>query len=663
MKKRIISIMFFCGLFAITSQAQSWEPLLQQLTDLEDFEEEQWENIIEILTELQQHPMNVNTATTDDFRQIPFLNDQEIEDIEEYRYRYGMISSLGELAMIPSISYHKRQLLHYFLCAEPIQEKNVMPKMKDLLKYGKQQLLLNGKVPFYKRKGDEQGYLGYPYRHQIRYQYQYGDRIKVGIVGAQDAGEPFFAGKNAMGYDHYSYYLQMKKMGIVENLIVGKYRLNIGAGLVVNNGMSFGKTALLSGMENNHTTIRPHSSSSSANCLQGIATTLKINKKTALDLFLSYQQKDATLNKDSQSVSTILTSGYHRTKAEMDKKGNITQQVAGTRLSYEYAHGYVGLSGVYIGLSLPLNPDTNIVYRKYYAKGRHFFHLSTDYQYRYGRFLFSGETAISQNMHLATLNKVNISVAEPLDISIIQRFYSKKYTSLLSKGFSEGGRVQNESGIYISANYHPSRNLILSYYTDYAYFAWPRYQVSAASHTWDHLLSLHYQTGDWTFQMRYRLRQKQKDDEQSQLMTVSEHKGKIGVSYQKPKWSSELYLQSAHTINEKKHNGFLIGNNTVIQPTEKWKINAQITYYNTDDFDSRLYQYEHGPLYGSSFSMFSGKGIRYSFMIRFEPTRRWMICGKIGTTDYFDRHTIGSGYQQVDRSSITDMEIQVRLKW
>ena len=163
--------------------------------------------------------------------------------------------------------------------------------------------------------------------------------------------------------------------------------------------------------------------------------------------------------------------------------------------------------------------------------------------------------------------------------------------------------------------------------------------------------------------MRYRLRQKQKDDEQSQLMKVNEHKGKVGISYQKPKWSSELYLQSAHVINEKKHNGFLIGNYTVIQPTEKWKINAQITYYNTDDYDSRLYQYEHGPLYGSSFSMFSGKGIRYSFMIRFEPTRRWMICGKIGTTDYFDRDTIGSGYQQVDRSSITDMEIQVRLKW
>ena len=31
------------------------------------------------------------------------------------------------------------------------------------------------------------GYLGYKYKHGVRYQFRYGDYVKMGVVGAQDA--------------------------------------------------------------------------------------------------------------------------------------------------------------------------------------------------------------------------------------------------------------------------------------------------------------------------------------------------------------------------------------------------------------------------------------------------------------------------------------------
>ena len=662
MKKYIICIMLMLCLWTIPTFSQSWEELLQQLCDIEDFEADNWDEIIETLTDLTLHPFNINTATGEDLRQIPFLSNQEIEDIEEYLYRYGTITSLGELAMIPSISYVKRQLLSFFIFAGPPEKVSDKIKMRDLLQYGKHRLLFTGKIPFYKRRGDKEGYLGYPYRHQLRYQYQYKEHIKAGLVGAQDAGEPFFAGVNRKGYDNYSYYLQIKKEGIMENLIIGNYRLNIGAGLVVNNDISFGKSALLSGIENSHYTLRPHSSSSAAYCLQGIASTLRLSDIISFDVFVSHQDKDATLEKKTQNISTILTSGYHRTQTEIDKKGNITQQVAGGRLSLDYKRVKVGVSGVYLQLSKTLSPDTTVLYRRYYAHGRHFFHASTDYQYLYGRFAFGGETAITKDMSIATFNKIKILLSEQLDIMVLQRFYSKKYTSLLSRGFSEGGRIQNESGAYIGLQWHPSRQLSLNYYTDYAYFPWPRYQISSASHTWDHQLSFNCQHGNWSFQMRYRLKQKERDDKDKQLMMQYEHKGRMSISYQHHTWGNQTTFQLSRIKEKDIHSGFLISSHTHIQPTTHWKVSLQTTFFNTDDYDSRLYQYEQGPLYSSSFNMYSGRGIRYSLMFRYESSIHWMICGKIGTTNYFDRDSIGSGYQQIDHSSATDMEIQFRLK-
>jgi hypothetical protein len=38
------------------------------------------------------------------------------------------------------------------------------------------------------------------------------------------------------------------------------------------------------------------------------------------------------------------------------------------------------------------------------------------------------------------------------------------------------------------------------------------------------------------------------------------------------------------------------------------------------------------------------------------------LTAKIGVTDYFDRNHIGSGYQEIDGSSQTDLDLQLRWK-
>ena len=88
-----------------------------------------------------------------------------------------------------------------------------------------------------------------------------------------------------------------------------------------------------------------------------------------------------------------------------------------------------------------------------------------------------------------------------------------------------------------------------------------------------------------------------------------------------------------------------------------------IRYFHTNDYSSRLYVYERGLLYSFSFPAFYGKGLRYSLFARADFNRHLMLIMKCGSTKYFDRDHISSGLQQINASSMTDLELQIRWKF
>ena len=92
-------------------------------------------------------------------------------------------------------------------------------------------------------------------------------------------------------------------------------------------------------------------------------------------------------------------------------------------------------------------------------------------------------------------------------------------------------------------------------------------------------------------------------------------------------------------------------------------IAANIGYFHTQDYNSRLYAYERGTLYSFNFPMFYGKGIRGAMFVRGSIGKNIIIIGKIGATKYFDRDVISSSYQQINSSWKTDMDLQVKWKF
>ena len=666
----IICYLSFSPIGSLAQDVTTWEQTMQDELPAGDEEAESWEDLYDLLCELEQHPIDLNRATREDLEQLPFLTERQVCDIVEYLYRYGPMKTKNELRMVESLDDERLKLL-WRVVRIGVEQTDSFPRLADVTRYGRHELMGSVRVPFYERRGDENGYLGYKYKHWLRYQFTYGDYVKAGLVGAQDAGEPFFASKNSLGYDFYSLYIQVKHLGRLENAVVGKYRLSTGMGLVLNNSFGLGKLALLQNLGRSANTLRAHSSRSSSDYMQGAAATISTGGGTQTTLFVSYRPMDATLNADG-TAATLLKDGYHRTPTEMDKKNNTHATAAGAHLNYRYSRFRVGATAVYTHLDRELRPKAAL-YRQHYAAGTDFLNLSADYGYASRRLSVSGETATDRHGALATINTASVLLADELSLMAVQRFYSYRFTSLYANSFREGLQVQNESGIYVGADWRPSSRLRLQAYTDYAYFPWARYQVSQASHAWDNLLSAVYTRSSWSLVARYRLHLRQRDAASAAVPEASasgssltdryEHRGRLNLTiHLSPSLTTVTQGDIVRLSTDTPETGYMVSENVSWQ-RGPLRLNLLAAYFNTDSYDSRVYVYERSPLYAYSFPSFSGEGIRYALMARIDLSRQLMLTAKVGVTNYFDRPVIGTGSQQIDASSQTDLDLQFRWKF
>ena len=647
----------------LVAAQSSWQEALREWLTAEDMEESYAEELLEQLEERAQTPINLNQTSREELEALPFLTAQQVEDIMEYLDRYKPVRSLGELQMIKGLDYHTRRLLQHFVVAGEERKPSVWPTMDDLLKRGHHRITATGKIPFYERRGDRNGYLGYKYRHDLRYQYTLGNRIKAGITAAQDAGEPFFTNKNSWGYDQYNYYVQLRDFGRLEELNLGHYRVQMGLGLVMITNFRLGKLAMLQTMGRSMHTLSAHSSRSVGDHLQGIAATVRLAKQWRVTAFASYQTIDATLNNNG-SARTLLYSGYHRTPTEMEKKHNTGEADLGASIGWKQGTLHINANAVYTHYDRPLQPQQNALYRTYAAQGNDFLNMSLDYGWNNHRWAFSGETALNKKGAVALIHTANCKVTDQLSLMLLHRYYDKRYTAQHANSFREGSSIQNEHGIYLGATWQPSRSLYLQGYADYAHFSWPRYQVSATSDAFDALLATRYSRKRWTWNLRYRMHIRQHDDDTKKLIVnQTSHRLRMAID-----WSaaSTLTLRTQGdgvVVSEQGSNsrGVMVGQQVRWQ--QRWlKVTGTLAWFHSDDYDSRLYQYEPSMQYDFSFPAYYGHGIRYSLMAQADIGRHLALTTKLGVTNYFDRSVIGTGQQQIDQSSMADLLVQLSIK-
>lgn len=682
MKHWVIVFLLAMGCYAAGAQTQDWEQYLTEIYENEDEAVVQQEEAYEHLTELARQPLDINRVGAEDLMQIPGLSQTLIDDIIVYRERYGRLRSIEELAMIKGVDRRLRLYLSCFLRVYEEKEKTHIGH----------EVTLTMQTPTYYRAGDRKApprtylgknkyagkYLGDPVQHSVRYSLTVGRNVAFNLTGRKSAGEPFFSNGNGWGYDQYAFNVSLRNVGRLRQVIAGQFRGQFGMGLILNNNFTIGKQGMLSAVGRNMTTFTPHSSASDSKHLQGLAASVDITKHLSLSAFFSWRRIDATLNADS-TISTILTSGYHRTENEMGKKDNSSITTVGVHAGYDNtlrAKGKlqwgVGASAVHSSLNRKINPtfsksgtvSQGKMYRLHYPRGDRFWNISADYRIRWRELSFNGETAMDGEGNPATINSLTWVSPWSVTFMALQRYYSYQYNALYGSSFSDGSSVKNESGLYLGVQWNVRRGLVIDAYTDIAYFPWYKYLVSNSSYSWDNSLMGTLERGNWSLSLRYRMKMKQRDktvDGVKRLLTRYDHRLRLVALYNN-RWNLRTQVEGCTLSFDEKKKGCILSQSASCRIVSRMELYAFVAYFDTDDYDSRLYTYERGMKYSFGSASYYGNGTRLALLAQCRLSPFLTMQGKVSHTRYFDRNTIGTAERMIFSNHCTDIDLQVVMK-
>ncbi len=472
------------------------------------------------------------------------------------------------------------------------------------------------------------------------------------------------------GFDFYSFHFFARKTGKIEALALGDFTVNLGQGLIQWQNLAFKKSVDVIGIKRQSAVLRPYNSAGEINFHRGAGITLKINK-IETTVFASIRKLSANFVADTISkedyVSSFLTSGYHRTASEIADRNLLKQTAVGGNIKYRTERMQIGFNGIAYRFSLPvLKRDEP--YNLFAISGKNWYNMSIDYSYTFKNIHFFGEVATDKNKNPALINGLLISVDPRVDLSFLQRTISKKFQSINGYAFTENTYPTNETGWYAGISIRPVPSLRLDAYADFFQFPWLKYGVDAPSFGNDFLVQATYSPNKQTeVYLKYKNESKQVNQTgnttvTNYLVTIPKQNLRLQVQNKiNPSFTlrSRAELQCYDKGGTNQSNGFLTFFDIIYKPLMKpYSGNLRLQYFETDDYNSRIYAYENDVLYYFSIPLFYEKGYRYYLNLNYDLSKKISFWLKWSQTFYPERKSIGSGLDEINGNRRAEIKIQ-----
>lgn len=681
-----LRILFLVSIFLLLNDviAQDKSEIIQQriefIVEKSGDEEVDFTTYFEVLNELYEHPINLNKTDREELNSLGLLDEFQMRDLLLHIEMYGKLITIYELQ---SLKYWDLATIQLVLPFITVDDKLEQPQvqLKQMLKdarleaYVRFQTTVQSKEGYDKEQESSNSYyLGNKDHYFSRLRYSYRNNVSIGITGDKDAGEEFFRGTQSQGFDFYSMHAFYRGGKYLRSLAVGDYQLQIGQGLAMWMGFATDKSSEVMNMKRTANSIRPYTSIDELHFLRGGAMVLGY-RNTFLTLFASQKKIDATLYQDSlnQEVyfSTIGVSGLHRIQAEIDNKHSITEKITGMNLKYSLRNFNIGTSVVHQFYDEPFLKESKL-YNMYAFSGSQTTSLSGDYSwvirnvYSYGEVVYS-----SFSKKFAQIHGILISLDPRISLSLMYRDYHKAYHSFYSNGFSEGGKVQNEKGLFIGSKIKMNKAISLNLYADFFSFPWLKYQVSSPSNGYELFSQLSYRPNkELEIYGRFRMTTKQKDSVEEDVVTklsdVVQKNYRLHVSY---KISDAFTIKSRLEYTLIRHEssatekGIILYQDLVYQPLSKpLDLTFRYALFQTDSYDSRIYSYESNALYVYSIPAYFYQGSKVYGVVRYSFLRYFDLWIRYGTTLFSNINSIGTGLEEIRGNRKSDVTVQLRVK-
>ena len=681
MKARIFILLLFNTLYSLLtldaqeSPVSTIEQQLENLTDIDQAETEddsyhqQWERF-------RRNPLNMNAADENDLRELKILSGLQIANFLSYRRLFGKFISIYELQAVPSWDIQIiKKILPFITVAEPIDLADVFKtrfsKGDHTLSFRYSQVL--EKSAGFEKTSTGTKYLGSPPKLFLRYRYVYKNLLQFGVVGDKDAGEQFFKGAQKYGFDFYSFHFFARKLGSIQALALGDFTVNMGQGLIQWQSLAFRKSVDILGTKRQSPILRPYNSAGEFSFHRGVGVTLQKGKLETTG-FISYRKLSANFVTDTVSyeeyITSFLNSGYHRTESEIAGRHKLGQLAIGGNIKYKGNNWHAGFNAIYFDFSSPVEKRQE-PYNLYAINGKNWSNYSIDYSYTHRNLHFFGEAAVDKNFSKAFLNGLLISVDPRVDISFLHRNIDPQYQSNNGNAFTENTYPTNENGFYAGISIRPVLAWRFDAYVDVFKFPWLKYLVDAPSQGKDFLGQITY-TPNKQLEVYTRYRSETKQGNQPDNNTALNYI----VSLPKQNWRTQISYRINQTFavrsrtellwydknGKNAENGFLTFFDIVYKPPLKnYSGNIRLQYFETDDYNSRIYAYENDVLFYYSIPAFYDQGFRYYLNINYNLNSNISFWLKWSQSLYQNVESIGSGLDEIPGSRKSEIRVMARV--
>ncbi|MBK8549734.1 MAG: helix-hairpin-helix domain-containing protein [Ignavibacteria bacterium] len=637
----------------------------QQEILLEDLNSEEDESaLLDNLENLKRNPFDLNKATLQQLESIPFLNSVTAKNIVDYRNEIKYFKSKRALLKVEGITPELYEKIKIYLIAK--QSKKDIMIDETGLKYSvsnvtdKLNLSSRFRSRFLQDLQPKDGYLSGKYEgsrlkmyNQLNVKLEKLDyKIEANITTEKDPGEKNYA-------DFISGYLQLKDYVFIKDAVAGDYVLNFAQGLAVWSLQAFSKGInAVNPIKKKGKGIDGYGSVNEVQFFRGGAAKIALNNFN-VNLFYSDNYYDASVNVLTDDVSSFYYDGYHRTSTEIKRKNSAKEKLYGGRITYEKGSLRLGTTYWTSKFSKPVTSDSIKKLSKFSGNTANM--IGADYDFIYKNMNFYGEFAHSQTNSIASINAVQFTFFKIADLLFSYRNYPADFAPVHSFGFSEKGETYNERGFYAGIIFRPLKGLIVNGYFDQYKFPYRTFFNPVPTSGNDFLANIEWRAAKgFVFNFKYKNENKEETqtaaDESGRAVRRIDNRNQLNVRtgfiYQvtdKFRFRSRYeYVNVGYKNFGVNNKGYLFFSDIRIIPVKGLVFDTRFIFFNTDDYDSRIYEFENDIQGVMSNVALYGEGRRWYLLMKYKPIPFGAISLKYAET-YFDGvKSIGSGNDEIE---------------
>lgn len=663
--------------FDAGSPQLSWSDFVEEYLEMLDDESEE-ANVLTLrgyatLDEIEpflDHPLNLNTATAEDFRAFAFLSAAQIDSLLSYRRRLRAFASPGELMGVRGLDYRSRRWLSLFTFVGDTLVTS--PNWRKRWFSGRHSLEMRAELPLYRRKGfrpsdrgellrkRSQFFLGPNLGTALRYRYAAHRELQWGLSFENDVGEPFAAHGNRP-FDHAGAFVTYRARDGKWNWLVGDYRLALGEGLLFGHAFFAHPLLELERTGARQSRFMPNSPSNESQFLRGAAVR-KAWGAWSLTGFVSHALWDARLHGDS--AVTLYTSGLHRSLDEIAHRHTLGVTTLGARGEWISGRCTLGATTYFAGFSPPVFPRERY-YTFGYLRGDRAAGVALDGSYAHDGREVRGELALDRNGNLSAVAFARFHRSERWHAALSLRFLSPTYVAPYARVGQDGNRAQNEIGVSGAVRYAGFRNSQIRGFIDAFRHPRPTFRAAAPSVGMAAGLEWEHRRGAWGQLLRYWVKSKQQTIAgfAPHLEFCTTHRLRARWSYEYSRWSWQASLDATAFHRQTRPQprwGVMASFRSKVAISSIWQVACFGAAFFAPDFSARLFAYEPQLRGRGAFPAFYGRGFAGVLLLQWKPARHWIGELRYAAIYRADRASVGSGMQRIEGYSQHDLAFQLR---